>query len=72
MKRREFDTGLWVKRLISEAQAEEERAPLRVEDFRAGIEQATRYGAERAKSVGISSEEEANTSVYEERQKLTS
>ena len=69
MKRRGFDTGSWVERLISEAQAEEERAPLRVEEFRAGIEQATRYGAERAESVGISSEEAINELIYEERQK---
>lgn len=69
LERRGFDTGSWVERLLAEAQAEEERVPLRVEEFRAGIGRATQYGAERAESVGISSEEEINTLVYEERQK---
>ncbi len=75
MERRSFDTGSWVERLIAEAQVEEKESPLRIEEFREGIERATRYGAERAASVGISSEEEAmeeeaiNELVYEERQK---
>jgi hypothetical protein len=70
LERRGFDTGSWMERLISEAQAEEERAPLRVEEFQAGIERATQYGgAERAESVGISSEKAGNALVYEERQK---
>ncbi|MEI2770814.1 MAG: hypothetical protein V9G98_08810 [Candidatus Competibacter sp.] len=58
-----------MERLLAEAQAEEKRSPLTNEAFRAGIERATRYGAEQAQSVGISSEEEINTLVYEERQK---
>ena len=69
MERRGFDTGSWVERLISEAQAEEKRSPLTNEAFRSGIERATRYGAERAEAVGISSEEAINELVYEERQK---
>ena len=69
MEQRGFDAGSWVERLIAEAQAEEEGSPLRVEEFRAGMERATRYGAERAKSLGISSEEAINELVYAERQK---
>lgn len=44
---------VWVERLILEAQEVERRHPLGVEDFRAEIQQAQRYGAERAKAVGM-------------------
>ena len=69
MKRQGLSPALWVERLLAEAKVEEEQSPLTSEAFQAGIERATRYGTERAQLGGISSEEEINTLVYEERQK---
>ena len=69
LKQRGEDSAAWVERLIAEAQAEERRAPLSDKEFRAGIEQAMRYGAEQAEAVGVRSEEDINEMVYEERQR---
>lgn len=61
------NSASWAERLLAEAKAEEKQSPLTNEEFQAGIERATRYGAKRAQSVGVSSEEEINDIVYEER-----
>jgi hypothetical protein len=68
-RERRGDSAMWAERLIAEAQEEERRSPLSDEAFRTGIEQAVRYGAERAQAVGVTSEEDVNDIVYEERQK---
>ena len=69
LRERREDSAMWAERLIVEAQKEEHRSPLSDEAFRTGVEQAVRYGAERARAVGVTSEEDINDIVYEERQK---
>lgn len=59
----------WVMQVIREAQEEERRNPMSAEEFAAESERLMRYGAERSKALGITSEEEINDIVYEERQK---
>jgi len=48
----------WVERLIMEAQEEERQNPLGPKEYRAEIKRATRYGAKRAKALGVTSEKE--------------
>ncbi len=57
----------WVERLLAEAQTEERQSPLSDEAFEEGMERAMRYGAERANVIEISSPEDVNDIVYEER-----
>ena len=58
----------WVMQVMREAQEEERRNPMSAEEFAAESERLMRYGTERAKALGITSEEEINDIVYEERQ----
>lgn len=69
MERRGLGSASWVERLLAEAKTEENLSPLRDEEFRVGIERATRYGAKQAESLGVSSEEDINTLIYEERRR---
>jgi hypothetical protein len=69
IERRGLGSASWVERLLAEAQAEESQSPLRDEEFREGIERAMRYSTERISAAGVSSEEEINTLIYEERQR---
>ena len=69
LEQRGLGSAAWVERLLAEAQDEERHSPLRDEEFRAGMEQARRYGTERARVLGVTSEEDINTIVYEERQR---
>jgi len=57
----------WVERLIMEAQEAERQAPMSAKEYRAEIERAGRYGAKRAKALGVSSEEELNDMLYADR-----
>jgi metal-responsive CopG/Arc/MetJ family transcriptional regulator len=59
----------WVMQVIREAQEEQRRNPMTQEEVRALDERLTSYGEERLKALGITSEEEINDIVYEERQK---
>lgn len=69
MERWGMGSASWVERLLAEAKTEESRSPLRDDEFQAGMERALQYGAERVGALGVSSEEDINTIVYEERQK---
>jgi hypothetical protein len=57
----------WVERLIMEAQEAERRNPQSAKEYRAEIKRATRYGAKRAKALGVASEEELNDMLYADR-----
>lgn len=67
IKQRADAPETWMERLILEAQEEERRAPMQAGEFMAGIEKAQRYGEQRAKALGIESEEELNKILYAER-----
>jgi len=58
----------WVERLISEAQEEERRNPMSAEESAASITRAQQYGAERSKALGITSEEQINEILSQDRQ----
>lgn len=57
----------WALQLIREAQEEERRAPASAEEFAAGVKRAQRYGAQRLKALGITTEEQLNDLLYAER-----
>jgi metal-responsive CopG/Arc/MetJ family transcriptional regulator len=57
----------WVERLILEAEEAERRAPMKRAEYRAAITRATRYGAKRAKELGVTSEKELNDKLYARR-----
>lgn len=61
------DPAAWAERLILKAQEEKSRNPLSPSEFLAGIEKAQRYGEQRAKALGIESEEQLNEMLYAER-----
>jgi metal-responsive CopG/Arc/MetJ family transcriptional regulator len=58
-----------VERLIMEAQEAERQSPIGREEYRAEIDRAGRYGATRAKALGVTSEEELNDMLYADRTK---
>lgn len=57
----------WVERLIMEAQEAERQNPISREGYRAEIKRATRYGAKRAKELGVTSEKELTDRLYARR-----
>jgi hypothetical protein len=68
LKKRLEATNGWAERLILEAQEEERRNPLSDGEFASAIERAQSYGAERSKALGITSEEQVDEILYEDRQ----
>ena len=68
MKKRFEVTEEWVERLIAEAQEEERRNPISNEEFAASIKSAQQYGAERLKALGITSEEQLNEILSQDRE----
>jgi metal-responsive CopG/Arc/MetJ family transcriptional regulator len=66
LKNRAKAPDVWVERLILEAQAEERRKPLTTREFEVEMERAKRYGAKRAKTLGMTSEKELNDVLYAE------
>lgn len=67
--KRHFEvTDAWVERLILEAKEEEQRNPMSAEEFAASTKRAQQYGAERSRALGITSEEQVNDILYEDRQ----
>jgi hypothetical protein len=56
-----------VERLIMEAQEAERQSPMSRKEYRAEIERAGRYGAKRAKELGVTSEKELNDKLYARR-----
>ena len=59
----------WLAHVIREAQEENRRNPLTQKQLLAESVRLLQYGTERAEAAGITSEEELNDTVYEERQK---
>ncbi len=52
-KQRDFDDERWVMQLIEEAKKEQEERPMSVEEMLAEDERLARYGARRARQLGI-------------------
>ena len=53
VSRRERDDDRWVMKIIDEALAEKAKKPMSVEEMLAEDDRLVRYGAERAKRLGI-------------------
>ena len=64
----EFDEA-WALELMREVEAEKRLRPMSDAAFQQAVEKAQRYGAERAKALGIT-EEDVDRIVYEERRNL--
>lgn len=58
-------SDVWVERLIGEAQEAERRAPMSATEFVSEIDRAQRYGAQRARALGIDSEKQLDNLLYE-------
>jgi hypothetical protein len=65
----ETDFDAWVENIIFDAVEEKKSNPMSVEETFETDEKLLRYGAERAQALGITTEEQINDIVYEERQK---
>jgi hypothetical protein len=59
----------WVEQVIFEAVEEQKTNPMTGGEFGRIMDDAMRYGEERSQALGITSEEQINDIVYEERQK---
>lgn len=68
MKTRAPSPEAWVERLILEAQEEERRHPMTAKEYREEMDELRRYGAERAKALGVTSEEDVDRILYAARQ----
>ena len=66
---RDRDEDRWVQGIIEEAKAEQERNPMSVEDILKDSERLSRYGARRAKKLGIKTDMNSITRLIHERRK---
>lgn len=65
----ETDFDAWVETVIFEAVEEKKNSPMGYKELCELDDKLLDYGAERAKALGITSEEQVNDIIHEERQK---
>ncbi len=63
------DFDAWVDFVIFEAMEEEKTNPMSDAEFKSEMVRSVAYGAERATAAGITTEEQINDIIHEERQK---
>lgn len=61
----EIELDAWMERLILEAREAERVSPLRAGEFAQETDALRQYGAERARKLGVTSEEEVDQIVYD-------